>query len=318
MICCAVPNEAAERLGLPFAHDVLEAAGVGVRDHVIPYDRKNRSSFSLWVNHASTFTGITDNDRATTINAIADQVKRALAGEETRFFDEFRLPGHVPILRGADGLLARRCGQTELSLVLAQMAGITPAIVVCEMLDDESGMALRKDGCAGLRRGARDTIPRGARGRGALARPGDLQRLGRTGRSIISRLRPSLGVYALYCPFLSQLHKYEAARWRAGQNQEERSMPTNQPATEQKFRPIRTARRDHAQIDYLVGLLSDDNPGNRWKAAQALGRVQDPAAVEALLQALYDDDWRVQQKAIWALGCDRRFPGDPSAASALH
>ncbi len=113
LICCAVPNEAAERLGLPFAHDVLEAAGVGVRDHVIPYDRKNRSSFSLWVNHASTFTGITDNDRATTINAIADQVKRALAGEETRFFDEFRLPGHVPILRGADGLLARRCGQTD-------------------------------------------------------------------------------------------------------------------------------------------------------------------------------------------------------------
>jgi 3,4-dihydroxy 2-butanone 4-phosphate synthase len=144
LICCAVPHEAAELLHLPFAHDVLEAAGVGVRDHVIPYDRKNRSSFSLWVNHASTFTGITDNDRATTINAIADQVRGALAGEETRFFDEFRLPGHVPILRGAEGLLARRCGQTELSLALAAMAGITPAIVVCEMLDDESGKALRK------------------------------------------------------------------------------------------------------------------------------------------------------------------------------
>lgn len=145
LICCAVPNEAAEVLGLPFAHDMLEAAGVGVRNHTIPYDRKNRSSFSLWVNHASTFTGITDNDRATTINAIAVQVRRALAGEETRFFDEFRIPGHVPILRGADGLLARRCGQTELSLALAAMAGIIPAIVVCEMLDDESGMALRKE-----------------------------------------------------------------------------------------------------------------------------------------------------------------------------
>jgi 3,4-dihydroxy 2-butanone 4-phosphate synthase len=144
LICCAIPHEAAERLGLPFAHDVLELAGVGVRDHVIPYDRKNRSSFSLWVNHASTFTGITDNDRATTINAIAENVRRALSGEPTRFFDEFRLPGHVPVLRGADGLLARRCGQTELSLVLAAMAGITPAIVVCEMLDDESGRALQK------------------------------------------------------------------------------------------------------------------------------------------------------------------------------
>jgi 3,4-dihydroxy 2-butanone 4-phosphate synthase len=129
---------------LPFAHDVLEAAGVGVRDHIIPYDRKNHSSFSLWVNHVSTFTGITDNDRATTINAIAAHVRQALTGHETRFFDEFRLPGHVPVLRGAEGLLARRCGQTELSLALAAMAGITPAIVVCEMLDDESGMALGK------------------------------------------------------------------------------------------------------------------------------------------------------------------------------
>ena len=91
-------------------------------------------------------------------------------------------------------------------------------------------------------------------------------------------------------------------------------MPIDQPASEQKFRPIRTVRRDNAQIDYLVGLLSDDNPGNRWKAAQALGRVQDPAAVDALLRALYDDDWRVQQKAIWALG----IIGDPRAIPPLR
>ncbi len=92
-------------------------------------------------------------------------------------------------------------------------------------------------------------------------------------------------------------------------------MSTNQPAPpEQKPRPIRTARRDNAQINYLVGLLSDENPGNRWKAAQALGRVEDPAAVDALLQALYDDDWRVQQKAIWALGSI----GDPRAIPPLR
>ena len=92
-------------------------------------------------------------------------------------------------------------------------------------------------------------------------------------------------------------------------------MPTNQPATtEQRFRPIRTPRRDDAQIDYLVDLLSDDNPGNRWKAAQALGRTQDPAAVDALLRAIYDDDWRVQQKAIWALGSI----GDPRAIPPLR
>ena len=99
------------------------------------------------------------------------------------------------------------------------------------------------------------------------------------------------------------------------ENQEERSMPTNQPQTpEQKPHPIRTERRDNAQIDYLVDLLSDENPGNRWKAAQALGCVQDPAAVEALVHALYDDDWRVQQKAIWALGSI----GDPRAIPPLR
>jgi 3,4-dihydroxy 2-butanone 4-phosphate synthase len=35
-------------------------------------------------------------------------------------------------------------GQTELSIALAKIAGITPAMVVCEMLDDETGRALEK------------------------------------------------------------------------------------------------------------------------------------------------------------------------------
>ena len=92
-------------------------------------------------------------------------------------------------------------------------------------------------------------------------------------------------------------------------------MSTYQPAPpEPQDPPVSTARRDHAQIDHLVGLLSDDNPGNRWKAAQALGRVQDPAAVDALLHVLDDDDWRVQQKAIWALGSI----GDPRAIPPLR
>jgi HEAT repeat protein len=83
---------------------------------------------------------------------------------------------------------------------------------------------------------------------------------------------------------------------------------------EQKFRPMETARRTEAHTDYLLGLLSDDNPGNRWKAAQALGRQQDPTAVDALIGALHDDDWRVQQKAIWALGSI----GDPRAIPPLR
>ena len=92
-------------------------------------------------------------------------------------------------------------------------------------------------------------------------------------------------------------------------------MSANPPPTaEEKLRPIRMARRNEAQIDYLVGLLADDNPGNRWKAAQALGRMQEPVALDALLRALYDDDRRVQQKAIWALGSI----GDPRAIPPLR
>lgn len=92
-------------------------------------------------------------------------------------------------------------------------------------------------------------------------------------------------------------------------------MPIQQPATtERDLRPIRTLRRSDAQIDHPVGLLSDEDPGNRWKAAQALGPTQDPVAVDALLQALYDEDERVQRKAIWVLGSI----GDPRAVAPLR
>ena len=146
LICTAIHPKAAACLGLPFASDMLSnctnfAEAVGD----IPYDRKNHSSFSLWVNHRNTFTGITDNDRALTITAIADEVKRSLNGGGCDFPGRFRSPGHVAILRAAEGLLSLRRGQTELSVAMAIMAGVTPAITVCEMLDDQSGLALSKE-----------------------------------------------------------------------------------------------------------------------------------------------------------------------------
>jgi 3,4-dihydroxy 2-butanone 4-phosphate synthase len=146
LICTAIHPKAAVHLGLPFASDVISTC-TGIAETVgdIPYDRKNHSSFSLWVNHRDTFTGITDNDRALTITAIADQVKRSLNGGGCDFYGRFRSPGHVAILRAAEGLLSRRRGQTELSVAMAIMAGITPAVTVCEMLDDCSGLALSKN-----------------------------------------------------------------------------------------------------------------------------------------------------------------------------
>jgi len=144
LICTAVHPDAAKRLGLPFAHDVLRGCGLVEKDGEIPYDKKNHSSFSLWVNHRETYTGITDRDRALTANRIAEQVKRSFDGEENTFAAHFRTPGHMPIFRAAEGLLDVRRGQTELSITLAVMAGITPAVTICEMLDDETGLALSR------------------------------------------------------------------------------------------------------------------------------------------------------------------------------
>ncbi|KUG20914.1 MAG: 3,4-dihydroxy-2-butanone-4-phosphate synthase [Methanomicrobiaceae archaeon] len=145
LICTAVHPVAATKLGLPFAHDVLRSCSLVERDGDIPYDPKNHSSFSLWVNHRNTFTGITDRDRSLTVNAIAEQVRRSFNGGGANFSDHFRTPGHVAILRAAAGLLDERCGQTELSIALANLAGITPAVTICEMLDDETGFALAKE-----------------------------------------------------------------------------------------------------------------------------------------------------------------------------
>lgn len=145
LICTAIHPIAAKRLHLPFAYELLQELGVVEKVGEVPYDPKNRSSFSLWVNHRSTFTGITDRDRAATINAIADQVKQSLNGGGGNFAAQFRTPGHVAILRAADRLLDQRHGQTELSVALALGAGVVPAMVICEMLDDNTGLAMNRD-----------------------------------------------------------------------------------------------------------------------------------------------------------------------------
>jgi len=145
LICTAVHPAAAHRLNLPFASDVFAKTQLTEEIGDIPYDRKNHSSFSLWVNHKNTFTGITDRDRTLTITEIGRAVSDAMAGRHVDFAAQFRTPGHCPLLRAADDLLHQRRGQTELSIALAAMAGVTPAVTICELLDDRTGKALRHD-----------------------------------------------------------------------------------------------------------------------------------------------------------------------------
>ncbi|MDM7913628.1 MAG: 3,4-dihydroxy-2-butanone-4-phosphate synthase [Methanotrichaceae archaeon] len=155
LICVAIDPVACSKLGIPYIADVLRWAGssgngfgaiesICERAGDIPYDSK--SSFSLWVNHRKTFTGITDIDRALTITRLAEVTKQSMNGRKIEFGSEFRSPGHVPLLRAAPGLLNDRRGQTELSIVLARAAKVTPAMVMCEMLDGETGRSLSKEG----------------------------------------------------------------------------------------------------------------------------------------------------------------------------
>ena len=133
LICLALAEEVADAFELPFVSDVTDHP-VADHDH-LGYDE--RSSFSLSVNHRETYTGITDRDRALTISELG---RAAADPERVAFAETFHAPGHVHLLRAAPSL-ADRQGHTELAVALAERAGVAPAAVVCEMLDDETGEA---------------------------------------------------------------------------------------------------------------------------------------------------------------------------------
>lgn len=143
LICVAIHPKVARKLGLPYLSDIYRSATSdfeilnSAEADDIPYDE--RSSFSISVNHRDTFTGITDSDRALTIRELGKLSSRVMNnGSGMDFGDHFRTPGHVPILRAAENLLEDRVGHTELSVALAEMAGISPAVSVCEMMDEET------------------------------------------------------------------------------------------------------------------------------------------------------------------------------------
>jgi 3,4-dihydroxy 2-butanone 4-phosphate synthase len=135
LVCVAFSDAVSEELRLPFVQETTDH-GLAA-DHELAYDE--RSSFSLTVNHRETFTGITDADRALTISELGGL---AAAPDYDAFVESFRAPGHVHLLRAAPDLLADREGHTELGIALAEAADREPAVVVCEMLDDETGGAL--------------------------------------------------------------------------------------------------------------------------------------------------------------------------------
>jgi 3,4-dihydroxy 2-butanone 4-phosphate synthase/GTP cyclohydrolase II len=77
-------------------------------------------------------TGTSAYDRAVTIRTLVDPSTRA---------EDLTRPGHILPLRAVPGGVLRRAGHTEAAVDLAHLAGCTPAGVICEVLDDDGGMA---------------------------------------------------------------------------------------------------------------------------------------------------------------------------------
>jgi 3,4-dihydroxy 2-butanone 4-phosphate synthase/GTP cyclohydrolase II len=100
-------------------------------------DEENSSKFGtafcvpIEAKHGTT-TGISAADRARTIQvAIHPSTKPS----------DLARPGHVHTLRAQDGGVLVRAGQTEAAVDLARMAGLYPAGVICEIMDEDGTMA---------------------------------------------------------------------------------------------------------------------------------------------------------------------------------
>ncbi len=119
LICLSLTAERCARLNLPMM----------VQNNTSPFE----TGFTVSIEaRCGVTTGISAADRATTIaTAVADDAK---PGDLTR-------PGHIFPLRARDGGVMVRVGQTEGSLDLARLAGLKPAGVICEIMDEDGTMA---------------------------------------------------------------------------------------------------------------------------------------------------------------------------------
>ncbi len=93
------------------------------------------TTFTIPVDHRSSRTGITAQERATTILAIVDSHSQP---------SDFLRPGHLFPLIAKEGGVLRRAGHTEATVDLARMAGHMPAGVLCEILDQHGDRANRQ------------------------------------------------------------------------------------------------------------------------------------------------------------------------------
>ena len=119
LICLSLDSSIADRLDLPLM----------VENNTSQFE----TGFTVSIEaKRGVTTGISAADRATTILTAVD--------DDTTPADIAR-PGHIFPLRARDGGVMVRIGQTEGSVDLARLAGLKPAGVICEIMDDDGTMA---------------------------------------------------------------------------------------------------------------------------------------------------------------------------------
>jgi len=123
LICLAMTGDRVDRLGLSaMAETNLDAY---------------RTAYTVSIDASPRFgvtTGISAQDRATTIRVAVDPDTTA---------GDLRHGGHVFPLRAREGGVLQRVGHTEAAIDLARLAGLMPAGVICEILNDDGSAARR-------------------------------------------------------------------------------------------------------------------------------------------------------------------------------
>jgi 3,4-dihydroxy 2-butanone 4-phosphate synthase/GTP cyclohydrolase II len=123
LICLSLTETRAEQLHLEYMSRKNEA--------------RHRTAFTVSIEaREGIATGISAADRARTI---------ATAIDPSRDYKDIVTPGHVfPLIARSGGVLVR-AGHTEASVDLARMAGLLPAAVICEIMNDDGTMARMPD-----------------------------------------------------------------------------------------------------------------------------------------------------------------------------
>ena len=123
LICLAMTRQRVEQLGLP-----LMSQSNGTR---------HETAFTVSIEaREGVTTGISAHDRAHTI---------AVAIDPSKGRSEIVTPGHVFPLMAREGGMLVRAGHTEAAVDIARLAGLLPAGVICEIMNDDGTMARLPD-----------------------------------------------------------------------------------------------------------------------------------------------------------------------------